>query len=143
MKDTVEMILKMTSMVYSAIEVGFEEAETEVSKDTLNVIFTAVDNGIIEIASGLLAAAWTSKEAKIEMSSLGEITIEAASLNEISLIESRDAQSPSLSIQQNLLNMKIAGVIPDAVDFLKEAIYTPITMARDAKEDAKDEKEAI
>jgi hypothetical protein len=171
--DALDTILKMTSMVYSCIELGFEteakkaedaaekaeeeaekaeetnaadaaekrkkaedlreKAEKRPSKDTFNVIFSAVDNGIIEIVSGLLAINWTAKETKIELSSLGELTIEASSMNDITGIEKKDAQTPTVFVEQVKLATKIARLVPDAFSFVKDIAVSPKAMADKAK----------
>jgi hypothetical protein len=100
-----------------------------------------VDNGIIEIVSGLLAINFTAKEAKIEMSSLGEITIEASSMNDINGIEKKDAQTPTLFVEQAQLVMKTSQLIPDAFSLLKDVVKSPMEMAETAQE--KPEKEGI
>ena len=143
--DALDTILTMTGMVYSCIELAFEEAEKAgnetPSQDTLNVIFTAVDNGFIQLVSGLLAINWTAKEAKIELSSLGELTIEAASMNDITGIETKDAQSPTLFAEQAQLVMQTSRLIPDAFDFIKNLAVSPKAMADQANEEP--EKEGI
>jgi hypothetical protein len=77
--STLDTVLNLTSLVYSAIEKGYEGADKMDSRfrDKLNLAAMTVDNSLIEIATACLLASWTSKSAKIELHSNGSLQIES------------------------------------------------------------------
>jgi hypothetical protein len=114
--DTMELILKITAFVYSLPEFikGFDEnKKIEINMDMLNLCKLAIDNGIINIVSGLLALTTTSKEAKLILGSDGSVAIEAQSFIQATTTNNTEVSTPTLAARQVAMKMKFAGLFPD------------------------------
>jgi hypothetical protein len=132
--NTMEMILKMTSEVYSLIE-AFTEGVEEFDGDMFTFCTLAVDNGIINIVSGLLARTMTSRESKITLGSDGSVAIEAQTFINATTTSSTEVSTPTPAMRQIALVMKSVNFIPDLVGFVRKVTTSIKGFAK------KDEKE--
>jgi hypothetical protein len=129
--DTLETILKITSEVYGIIEASTEENE-KFDGDMFTLCTLAVDNGIINIVSGLLALTMTSKESKLTLESNGSITIEGQSLISALTIENKEVSTPTPALVQTQLVMKTARLLPDISSYVREVVTTSIGFYKEA-----------
>jgi hypothetical protein len=116
--NTMEMILKITGEVYAVIEACNEENE-DFNGDMFNLCTLAVDNGIINIVSALLAVTFTMKESKLTLGSDGSVAIEAQSFINATTTTSNEVSSPTPALKQAELVMKTVNLIPDMSSFVR------------------------
>jgi hypothetical protein len=132
--DTLDMVLGMTSEVYSicewSIKKGFKianeklkagEEKKEFDKDAFNLCTVAIDYGIIEIVSILLAVAWTAREPKIVLGADGSISMTSNSFSNAYTTDTTNVATPTPAFAQASMNMKIARCVKDSVDLLRKA----------------------
>jgi hypothetical protein len=122
--NVLETVLRITALVYTAVELRLGDAVDSKVRDKLNVAALTVDNSIIEIVTGLLVFSWTSKSAKIELQSNGTISFEAES-NETNYVQSQSvAATPSPSIKQAVWVTQLTGQLFKLGSILTEAATT-------------------
>jgi hypothetical protein len=117
--DTLEMILKITGEVYSVVE-EIMGGNDDFNGDMFNLCTLAIDNGIINIVSTLLALTFTSRESKLALGSDGSIAIEGQSLISALTIENKELSTPTPALMQTQLIMKTVKLIPDISSFVRE-----------------------
>jgi hypothetical protein len=135
--STLDMILKMTGEVYSCIaEYQFADLkgeEQKQAKDKLNVISSAIDNGLVNIVTVALAVTASFAEPKIALASDGSVTIKGQSITQAAALAKTEVNSPTLAAQSVQLVMRTARLAPDLSSFIRASIVKPIAMAKKAE----------
>jgi hypothetical protein len=110
--EVMELILKMTKEVYAAIRLVNEENKG-FDEDMFTLCTIAIDHGIIETVSGLLALTGTTKPAKLVLGADGSLAIEAQTLVQAVAAANTEVATPSLAVQQATLIIKLVGLMPE------------------------------
>jgi hypothetical protein len=127
--DTLKTILKITKEVYAVIEAATEENK-DFNKDMFTLCTLAVDNGIINIVSTLLAVTLTSKESKLTLGSDGSVAIEAQTFINATTVQSTEVSTPTPAMKQAALVSKTVQLVPDLSSFLREVTTSIIGFAK-------------
>jgi hypothetical protein len=114
--DTLGLILSITRETYGIIAMA-NKKNKDFNKDMFTLCTIAVDYGIIDIVSGLLAATMTIKESKLALGSDGTVAIEAQTLVQAVSATNQEVATPTLAIQQFTLVTKVLGLVPELSAF--------------------------
>ncbi|MDR2629865.1 MAG: hypothetical protein LBC60_02970 [Spirochaetaceae bacterium] len=126
--NSLEMILKITGEVYEIVEAANEDND-DFNGDMFTLCTLAIDNGIIDTVSTLLAITMTSKESKLTLGSDGSVAIEAQTFVNATTATNAEVSSPTPALKQIELVMKVVNIIPDISSFLREVTTTIIGFA--------------
>jgi hypothetical protein len=132
--NTLETILKITGEVYEVIE-ACNEGSDNFNGDMFTLCTLAIDNGIINTVSALLAATLTTKESKLALGSDGSLVIEAQTFVNATTIQKTDVSSPTPALRQAQLVFQTINLIPDTAGFLRNVTTSIMGFAK------KEEKE--
>jgi hypothetical protein len=127
--NTLEMILKITGEVYEIIEAATEDND-DFDGDMFTLCTLAVDNGIINTVSTLLAITATTTEAKLNLGSDGSVAIEAQSFVSATTLEKKEVSTPTPAVKQAELVMSTVKLIPDMSSFVREVVTSVIGFAK-------------
>jgi hypothetical protein len=130
--NTLETILKITGEVYEIIEAA-NEGNDKFNGDMFNLCTLAVDNGIINTASTLLAIPMTTRETKLTLGSDGTAAIEAQTFVNATTVQKSDLSSPTPAIKQVQLVAQTAGLAPDVSSFLRATTTSIMEFAKREK----------
>jgi hypothetical protein len=142
--DTLDTILSITAEVYAIVERintswsprdsfhYFKKDKVTVNKttnkkegfdwDMFTLCTMAVDNGIIEIVSGLLALTLTVKESKLVLGSDGSAVIEAQTFAAVTSGEERQVSTPTPLVKQTGLVLKTVRLAPQVSAFVRNTV---------------------
>jgi hypothetical protein len=112
--DVMGLLLSITKEVYAPIKFS-KRKKKDFNEDMFTLCTVAVDNGIINIVSGLLALTETTKESKLILGSDGSIAMEAQTLIQAVTATQTEVKTPTLALQQFSLITKVAGLSPQFV----------------------------
>jgi hypothetical protein len=125
--DTLDLILKITSEVYAILRFVNEQQKNSSGKgsiiwneDQFKLCTLAIDNGIIDTVSMLLALTGTAKQAKVILGSDGSVLIASQSLITAVLTDKTEVATPTLGAQQVKLILQLAGLIPEGVKLTRD-----------------------
>jgi hypothetical protein len=128
--DIMEMILRITSEVYATLKFVNEQIDSHDkekkkgriiwNEDQFKLCTIAIDNGIIDTVSMLLALTGTAKEAKLILGSDGSVALEAQTLINAVLTTDTKVATPTLAVQQAKLIMELVGIIPEGVTLARD-----------------------
>jgi hypothetical protein len=90
----------------------------------------AVDNGIINTVSGLLALTATSKESKLTLGSDGSVAIEAQTFINATTVQNTEVSSPTPALKQAELVFKTVQLAPDISSFLRDVTTSIMEFAK-------------
>ncbi|MDR1985891.1 MAG: hypothetical protein LBP88_02830 [Treponema sp.] len=121
--NVLEFILKLTSTVYATVETIHGEDES-FNADMFTLCTLAIDNGIIDTVSALLAATLTTRESKLNLGSDGSVTIEAQTFVNATTVQTAEVSSPTPAIKQAQIVLQTLGLLPDITDFIRDAVTT-------------------
>jgi hypothetical protein len=110
--DTLGLILSITKETYGIIEMA-NKKNKNFNKDMFTLCTIAVDYGIIDTVSALLAAIMTIKTSKLSLGSDGTVAIEAQTLVQAVSATNKKVATPTLAIQQFTLVTKVLGLVPE------------------------------
>jgi hypothetical protein len=127
--NMLETILKITSEVYEVVE-AIGKKNDGFNEDMFTLCTLAIDNGIIDTASGFLVAAMTTKEAKLTLGADGTVAIEAQSFVNATTIQTSKVSTPTPAIKQAVLVGQAVALIPDISSFLREVTTSIIEFAQ-------------
>jgi hypothetical protein len=111
--DTLGLILSITREVYGIVELA-NKKNKDFKKDMFTLCTIAIDYGIIDIVSGLLALTMTTKESKLLLGSDGTVAIEAQTIVQAGAV-SQKVETPTLALQQFALVTKGLSLVPDLI----------------------------
>jgi hypothetical protein len=131
--NTLETILQFTTEVYATVE---RINSTWSPRDSFHIfrrdkgfdwdMFTlctvAIDNGIIEIVSGLLGLTMTLKESKLILGADGSIVLEASKYVNATTEQSQEVSTPTPLVKQAGLVFQTAQIIPQISAFVRNTV---------------------
>ncbi|MDR1249782.1 MAG: hypothetical protein LBK63_10810 [Treponema sp.] len=119
--NVMETILSITSEVYAVVK-DCNAKNTNFDVDMFNLCTMAVDNGIITLASGILALVETSRRGSLSLGSDGSVTIEAQSFIHATTVDATKVSSPTPAFKQVALVAKTVKLIPKLSAFVRTSI---------------------
>jgi hypothetical protein len=145
------LILKITGLVYSVIDSSFAEANRNNDDfdggdftDKLNVSACIVDNTIIEIVTTIIAVPDNSvSEAKIELGIFGDINIEGASISGITVNQNSTASTPTPTVTKVSQDLKFVGHAVELVNLITDTGFAISNYVKDAIDESKETTEEI
>jgi hypothetical protein len=131
--NTLETILQFSQEVYAIVErvnrswspvdsFHYWKRNKGFPWDMFTLCTVAVDNGIIEIVSGLLAMTITMKESKLILGADGSIVLECEKYVNATTNQSQEVSTPTPLVKQVGLVAQTAQLIPQASAFLRNTI---------------------
>jgi hypothetical protein len=127
--NAMEQILNLTSEVYAVIEACNEDNE-DFNGDMLTLCGLAIDNGIIDTVSMLLALTMTTKESKLTLGSDGSVAIEAQTFVNATTATNAAVSTPTPAATQIALVAKTIKLIPDISKFVREVTTSIMKFAK-------------
>jgi hypothetical protein len=131
--NTLETILKISAEVYAIVE-GINSTwsprdsfhrfkrEKGFDWDMFTLCTMAVDNGIIEIVSGLLAANVTFSESRMVLGADGSVLIQGANMVIATTVELKELATPTPAVRQIGLVTQTAQLVPQFSSFVRNAV---------------------
>jgi hypothetical protein len=139
--NTMETILSITSEVYAVVEECNADND-DFDGDMFSLCTLAIDNGIITLVSGLLAATFTTRESSLSLGSNGSVTIEAQSFINATTTQATEVESPTPAFKQVSLVAQTVKLVPEISAFIRDAVTSIQGFVEDAKE-TEDEMEEL
>jgi hypothetical protein len=119
--DTVDMILNITESVYNTIKVC-NEKNKDFNKDMLSFIGLSIDNGIIEIATGILILKAGIALSKLILGSDGSVTIQGSQLFTAVTTEVKELLTPTPMVFKISMGVKTGAAIVKTRNLVKDTI---------------------
>jgi hypothetical protein len=107
-----DVILSITGAVYKAVEKSVEQifGEVEGFKDMFTLCTVAIDNGIINTVSGLLALTMTITPSKLSLGADGTVLVEAQTFASSKSVEDKSVLGPTPALTWLGMIGKTAGL---------------------------------
>jgi hypothetical protein len=107
-----DLVLDITEVVYTVVETAVEKAfgKVEGFKDMFTLCTVAIDNGIINIVNGLLAATMTTTPSKLSLGADGTVLIEGQTIASSSSVENKSVLGPTPALTWLTMAGKTAGL---------------------------------
>lgn len=128
------MILDITRGVYSALETALSGID-DFNQDTFTLCTVAVDNGLIDIVSGLLALTMTTTPTKLRLGSDGTVLVEGQSFVSSLTLEDKSVLGPTPALTWLDMLGKTAGLASPV-----SAVIQDVSKVKAAAEKAKETK---
>jgi hypothetical protein len=122
-----DAILGVTGAAYAVLEPILEKSMGDkFNADMFTLCTLAVDNGLVDIVSALLARTMTITPAKLSLGSDGSVIVEAQSFQSTTTELKGDYSSPMPALTRATLLAKTAGQIGPPIGKLAKDVVLPI-----------------